>query len=191
MTDLEIIEKLINGDEDVSRKFFFENCRPLIMSIINHVFPYQVEYDEFVNELYIYLMGNDAARLRKFEGRSSIYQWLKTVALRFALELRKKGLLIDGDSKEPLYGKDPSADSTNDGSWKLAKMDIETLLGRMRNERQAYVIRRHLIDGISEPALAEELGVKVSNLYNIKKRAMNALMEVALTDIQQYGKTNK
>ena len=70
-------------------------------------------------------------------------------------------------------------------------MDIEALLGRMTNERQVYVIRRHLIDGVDEPTLAEEMGIKVSNLYNIKKRAMTALIKVALTDIKYYGKSSK
>ena len=87
MTDRDIIEGLIKGDEDINRQFFFENCRPLFASVIHKVFPYDIDYDEFVNEFYIYLMENDATRLRQFEGRSSIYQWLKTVSLRFALKL--------------------------------------------------------------------------------------------------------
>lgn len=186
MSDIEIIDGLIRGDERVNRQFFYENCRPLFVTIIDKVFPYYVDYDEFVNELYIYLMENDAARLKKFRGESSIYQWLKTVAIRFALNLRKKCIVIELKSKEPPY---PKEFPFTEGSWKLAKMDIEVLLSHMKNERQVYVIRRHFLDGISEPALAEELGVKVSNLYNIKKRAMTALTQVALADIEQYGKT--
>ena len=187
MDDLDIVNGLLCGDERVNRQFFFENCRPLFITIIDKVFPYYVDYDEFVSELYLYLMEDDAARLRSFRGDSSIYQWLKTVVLHFALNLRKKRKMIDTTSQEPQYPKELP---TGDGSWKLAKMDVEALLRQMKNERQVYVIRRHLIDGISEPALAEELGVKVSNLYNIKKRAMAALTKVALTDIQQYGKTS-
>lgn len=184
MTDLEIVKALIDGDETISRQFFFENCRPLFVSIIKVVFPYYVDYDEFVNEFYIYLMENDADRLRQFEGRSSIYQWLKTVTLRFALWLRSKRRVIDINSQEPLYPKEQSFDE----SCKYAKMDVEALLGKMKNKRHAYVIRRHLIDDISESALAVELGVKVSNIYNIKKRAMTALTKVALKDLYQYGK---
>lgn len=184
-----LIDGLIRGDENTHRQFFFVDCRPLFMSIITNVFNYQVDYDEFVNELYIYLMENDAYRIKQYEGRSSIYQWLKTVALRFALILCKKGIMIETDSKQALYNsKDVSFD---DESLKHAKMDVESLLSMMGNERQVYVIRRHIIDGIDEPTLADELGIKVSNLYNIKKRAMTALMKVALRDIQQYGKTSK
>lgn len=187
MDDREIFEGLLRGDENALRQFFIEDCRPLFMSIIKIVFPYHVDYDEFVNELYLYLMENDGARLRQFEGRSSIFQWLKIVALRFAMRLREKGSVIDTCPKKPPYIKDVPSDNDS----KHAQMDIEALLGQMKNERQVYVIRRHLIDGIDEPELANEMGINVSNLYNIKKRAMTALMKVALNDIQQYGKTSE
>ncbi len=189
MDNKAIIDGLITGGDKVYRQFFFVDCRPLFMFIITNVFHYHVDYDEFVNELYIYLMENDAYRLKQFDGRSSIYQWLKTVALRFALSLRKKRVLIETNSKEELYKS--KAISYDEESSKHAKMDIESLLSMMGNERQVYVIRRHIIEGIDEPTLADELGIKVSHLYNIKKRAMTALIKVALTDIQQYGKTNK
>ena len=188
MDDKEIIEGLIRGDESIHRQFFFVDCRPLFTSIISNTFSYYVDYDEFVNEFYIYLMENDAVRLRQFEGRSTIFQWLKTVALRFALKLRKKGRVIDVNSQKSSYIAEVPSVEEHSGH---AKMDIEALLSKMRNERHVYVIRRHMIEGIDEPALADELGVKVSNLYNIKKRAISALMKVALTDIQQYGKTRE
>ena len=190
MDNKEILDDLLEGDKDVLRQFFFEKCRPLFTSIINRVFSYHVDYDEFVSELYLFLMENDAARLKQFEGRSSIYQWLKTVALRFAMKLRNEDVLIDVCPKNPLYLQDIQG-VPSDNAPKHAKMDIEALLQQMTNERQVYVIRRHLIDGIDEPTLAEEMGIKVSNLYNIKKRAMTALMKVALNDIQQYGKTRE
>lgn len=190
MNNWAIIDGLLQGDENIHRQFFFVDCRPLFTSIINNVFPYSVDYDEFVNELYLYLMEDNAARLRQYEGRSSIYQWLKTVAIRFAIKLRKKGSLIDSSPKDSPYNNKQEVPA-NDEACEHAKMDIESLLSRIDNERQVYVIRRHLLDGIDEPTLAKEIGVKVSNLYNIKKRAMTALTKVALTDIQQYGKTNK
>ena len=58
MTDGQIIDALIARDEFVTRQFFFRNCRPLFLSIIRNVFSYEVDYDEFVNEFYIYLLEN-------------------------------------------------------------------------------------------------------------------------------------
>ena len=60
MTDQEIIQGLIARDNRVTKEFFFDKCRPLFYSIMQKVFDYEVEYDEMVNELYVYLMENDA-----------------------------------------------------------------------------------------------------------------------------------
>lgn len=68
MSDQYIVDALIAHDEKITRQFFFSSCRQLFLSIIRNVFPYEVDYDEFVNEFYLYLMENDAYRLRQFQG---------------------------------------------------------------------------------------------------------------------------
>ena len=98
MTDQQIIQALIARDERVTQQFFFGDCRSLFMSIMRHVFSYEVDYDEFVNEFYLYIMENDAYRLRQFQGRSSIYQWMKVVAIRYFIA--KRDGMIDNESKE-------------------------------------------------------------------------------------------
>ena len=50
MTDVEIIQGLIDRDNLVTEEFFFVRCRPLFLSIIGKVFDYQVEYDEQIND---------------------------------------------------------------------------------------------------------------------------------------------
>ncbi len=55
-------------------------------------------------------------------------------------------------------------------------------------KRYVFVIRRLILDGCEEDELAEEMKIKKSNLYNIKKRAMAQLTRVALDDINEYGK---
>ena len=70
MTDQQIIEALIARDENVTCDFFNRKCRPLFVSIIRHVFSYDVDYDEIVNEFYFYLMENDAHRLKQFANKS-------------------------------------------------------------------------------------------------------------------------
>ena len=97
MTDQQIIEALIARDEQVTRLFFFKNCRPLFMSIIRNVFSYEVDYDEFVNEFYLHLMKNDAHSLRQFQGRSTIYQWIKVVAIRYFIAKRDNMIDMDPD----------------------------------------------------------------------------------------------
>ena len=179
MIDKQIIEALINRDERVTYHFFFEKCRPLFVSIIRYVFSYEVDYDEFVNELYLHLMEGDAWRLKAFEGRSSIYQWLKVVAIRFFVQ--KRDNLIEDVSREPLMNE-ATEEMDCSASAMMAKIDVEQLLSQLKNERYVMVIRRLVLDDAEPKEIAKELNVTVDNLYNIKKRAIAALTQIALND---------
>ena len=101
MTDQEIIQGLIARNNRVTEEFFFGSCRPLFLSVMKLVFNYEVDYDEMVNELYIYLMEDDAVKLRNFQYRSTVYQWLKILSIRFFI--KKRGRMIDDKSKETPY----------------------------------------------------------------------------------------
>lgn len=184
MSDQEIIHALIEGDEEVTRRFFFVTCRPLFQHIINYVFPGHVDYDEVVNELYYELMKDHAHKLRNFGFRSSVFQWLKVLAIRHFI--RKRNELIGNQENSPLLEKGEMAiDDTNRIS---AQMDLESLFSCMSNKRYVYVLRKLQIEGVAPQQLAKELCITVDNLYNIKRRAMVALAHIALKDVQRYGK---
>ena len=184
MTDQEIVKALIERDSRVTDQFFFKDCRPLMLSIIRRVFKQQeVNYDEIINELYIHLMDNDAHGLRQFRFESTFYQWLTTTAIRFCLKLNVDGKVIDDESQAPLDNKNADTDSSESSQ---AKMDVEALLRQMRNQRYAKVVRMLMIDDMSPEEVAKELSVTIDNLYNIKRRAMLALTNVALNEKKHY-----
>lgn len=186
MTDQQIIEALIARDEQVTEQFFFGNCRPLFLSIIGHVFSYEVDYDEFVNEFYLHLMENDAYRLRQFQGRSTVYQWMKVVATRFFIA--KRNNLIDTTTQESLLDSAARKEGADCQAKITAKIDLEYMLSLMPNKREVYVIRRLILDEAKPIDVARELNVKVSNLYNIKSRAIEALTDIALKEVERYEK---
>ena len=184
MTDQEIIQGLINRDNRVTEEFFFVQCRPLFIRIMQNVFDYDVEYDEMVNELYVYLMEDDAIKLRQFQYRSSVYQWLKILAIRFFIKKRAK--MIDGRNQETPYdGHAQIAATESDTS---ADGDLERLFEAMPNKRFVHVIRRLILEDMEPDVLAEEMGITTANLYNIKRRAMVQLTRAALNDIRKYGR---
>ena len=184
MTDQEIIQGLIARDNRVTEEFFFVRCRPLFLSIIRKVFDYEVDYDEVVNELYLYLMEDDAAKLRGFEYRSSVYQWLKVISIRYFV--KKRNRLIENNSAEsPYEGQtvQPAEEADN-----VAKGDLQRLFSLMPNKRYVHVIQRLVIEDREPEQLATEMDITVDNLYNIKRRAMAQLTQVALNDIREYEK---
>ena len=184
MTDQEIVKGLIERDAFVTEDFFFVKCKPLFYSIMNIVFDYEVEYDEMVNELYLYLMEDDAIKLRNFEYRSSVYQWLKILATRFFI--RKRTRMIDDASGEPPYGKQEQVAALE--SEVAVGYDMERLFEAMPTKRYVYVIRRLILEECEPEELAREMNITIANLYNIKRRSMAQLTRIAINDIKEYGK---
>lgn len=182
MTDQEIIQGLLARDNVVTEQFFFVKCRPLLTAIMRLVFSYPVEYDEMVSELYRYMMADDGAKLRQFQYRSTIYQWMKVVATRFFI--RHRDSMIENASKEPLYEQHDDKKAIETESKIADKIDVRRLLALMDNRRYADVIRRLILEDMEPEQYAAQIGVTVDNLYNIKKRAMTALTRIA---IKYYG----
>lgn len=177
MTDKEIIEGLIARDEKITRKFFFVKCRPLMHSIIGRIFAFDVDYDELINELYVHIMENDAARLRTFSYNSSVYQWIKTVAIRYFQH--KRDLIIDNQSKEPLYIEGGSFEPHVS---QAISMDLKSMISRVSNPRYRLVLQKLLLEDMAPEVVAKQMHVTVANLYNIKKRAMTAFLDIAKQD---------
>ena len=186
MTDREIIARLVDKDEAVTRDFFFNRCRPLFISIIGKVFSYRVEFDEFVNEFYLYLMEDNAYKLKQFQYRSSIYQWLKVVAIRYFV--KKRDSMIENSSQETLLNNIADTESTNEETAVANRIDESRLLNAMSNKRFAYVLKRLVIEQDEPQKVADELNVTVDNLYNIKKRAIASLTAVLLNENRSNGK---
>lgn len=182
MTDQEIIQGLIDRDNRITEQFFYVRCRPLLTAIMRLVFNYPVEYDEMVGELYGYLMADDCLKLRQFQYRSSVYQWLKVVATRFFIHHRST--IIENISKEPLYECETDDDVIDTVNIISDKMDVVKLLQLMENHRYADAIRHLVLSDMEPERYALQIGVTVDNLYNIKKRAMTALTRIA---IKYYG----
>lgn len=189
ITDREIVEGLLKRDSRVTYLFLHVKCRPLLTAVIRNVFRYQVDYDEMVNELYLYIMDNDGCKLREFQYRSSLFQWLKVVSLRFFIQIRDR--VIENESKDPLYNQtgtpQDAAEVDNSHESQADCMDVERLLGMMDNPRYVDVIRRLILEDKDPVEYAAILGVTVANLYNIKKRAMAALTQLAVKHYK-YGR---
>jgi len=176
MTDQEIIQGLISRDPKITRQIFYQDCRPLFYSLIGKVFSTHVDYDELINELYLHLVDKDAARLKTFQGNSSFYVWLKKVAHNFFLDLKTHHRVIENESSERLYEK---KDELTDFTEQEYQMDVATLLDQLENVRYRMVLQKLVIEGLDYDELSKITGLKKSNLYNIRKRAMAQLERIA------------
>lgn len=190
MDDLEIKEALISLDEEVTRKFFYHDCKPLFLSILNRQFPNgEIGFEDFVAEFYFYMMKNDAKNMRQFEGRNgaSIYGWLKVAAIRYCIAKKKK-MIEKPPRTSPIEKSDVVKEPVDTEKQIIAKMDMNRLFGLMDNQRYVHVIKRIVLQQADTQVVAEELNITRSNLYNLKKRAMASLVEVALKEVGNHEK---
>lgn len=181
LTDQEIIQGLIDRDEEITRDFFFSQCRPLLYTIIEKVFDSRADYDELVNELYAHLLADDARRLRSFEGKSHLFPWLRSVARNFFLEKKNHERVIEKESGESLLLK---ARNIADESSERAAADYEedmrvaAILDQIENPNYRMILEKHVIEGKSFDELEKLTGIKKENLYNIKARALKKLAQI-------------
>lgn len=182
MRDQDIVQKLLERDSAVTYMFFYIKCRPLFLSLMRRFYNYPINYDEFVSIVTNFLYENGEQRLRQFKFESTICCWLRTCLIRHFLRNKKE--LIDDTSKESIYSKEESI--INPYEELDEKIDLEILLKQLakKNERYYYIVRRLFIEDASYEDLAKELNTQISNLYNIKKRAITELTKIVLKDVK-------
>ena len=189
MTEEQIIEGLLARDERITYDFFFtfkeKSCKKLLISIINYVFSYPVEYDEVVSEFYSYIMEKDAYRLRQIQERNTLFGWMKVSAIRFFI--KKRDNLIENRSNEALIEKQSRNLYEEESTKTSARTDMMRILFRMDNKRYAYVLQQLILNDMEPEKLAESMRITSANLYNIKKRAIAEFTKVARRDVIFYG----
>ena len=98
--------------------------------------------------------------------------------------VKKRDRLIDDTAHDTLLEETTIVESPNS----MAASDVQRFLALMPNRRYASVIQKLIIEEYTPEELAAEMHITTDNLYNIKRRAMMQLMQVALNDIRNYGK---
>jgi len=174
-TEKEIIIGLLNGDEGLIYDFFYNKCRPILNKIRWDFFSNSIEYPEMANSFYLYLSKEDAdgtpwAKLRKFQYRSTLFTWIKVVAVRYFMEMKRKTYAepINVVTHIPEYSE----------TRITAAIDMKSLLNEIPNDRYRLVLDSLLLQDRAPEEVARDLGITVDNLYNIKRRALNQLVQL-------------
>ena len=180
--DLQIAKSLINKDEMVTRKYFYQQCYPLFKSIFDNYYTDCASCKEFIDEIYIVVLAPSKAtgkcQMENFRGESTLTSWLKTACLYYCY--KKYELKQRMPIREPLphsTEKEETEDVISDrnGAESLSNpidfsgmnsADVETLLGLMSNVRYRNIIRLLYLEQKSHKETAEALGMSMDNYYN-------------------------
>ena len=103
ISDRELVDRLLIGDEEIVRYLFFDKCTPMFNYILHRFCPCQLDKNELINELYLYLQSDNWYKLRQFDFRSKLTTWLTVVAVRFFQKMnneRYRQVLVDLELKD-------------------------------------------------------------------------------------------
>lgn len=189
--DKRTLQRLIDGDKKETSEFFLNRCKKIVEVIVKKYFPERAkysDYDEEINELYVFLMKDKAKKLTDLELCGSFDGWLYMVARNYLFDYYKKNSsgVIDYDD-ENSFNNEVVLTWTSE-TRKETEMDFVRLLNYMPNRRYADVLRKLICEDMSPKDLAREMDVNEANLYNIKKRAIAQLTRIAINDIKNYNK---
>lgn len=162
-------------DEEIIVGFFYGELRGMLEAVRHKVFHGRVEFDEMVSELYLFLAWDDWRRLKTFDARNgcSLKTWLSTVAWRFFLGHRKWFSSLPGDEPEefPCCSSKEMAD----------RVDVRMILDTMPNRRYSEAVNLLVLRGFEAKEVAELWHTNVSNVYNIRHRAIDQFRECYLS----------
>lgn len=157
-----VIDKICSND-DYAYNFFHEQCRPLISKILWTIYGNNGDYDELVNELYLYLKkpnkeGEYWHNLKTFDYRTSLFDWIKTVAVRhFYTPVEETFVLpesfLDSGLAEKIF----------------AELD--------RSESRKYMYFKY-ITKLNDNELADKLHIEVSQLSALHRRSVRLLKKI-------------
>ena len=194
---IQLYQEIIDGSADAAAQFFSsEPIMKLCRYWNGYIFGGRAEVDEIRNAIFLHLMEDDCRRFRLVNDTAALLGWINRTAVRYLI--RHKGDFV-ADWKVDTSGDDEPDDDemtekqiqrkTPDVSEATSEayFDTERLLEAMNNARYVMVIRELCLSEREPAEVADEMGITVANLYNIKKRALAALTMVALKDIKHYA----
>lgn len=175
-----IIKGLKSSDQEIHdvcvNRFFYVEMKGIIEHIRFALFKGTADYDELVNELYILLSRNEWSILDSYKGigGARLATWVRTVAWHhFTRQCIKNDRLETTETMSTFEREGVEVISSDE-----IRLDVNRVIAIMPNRRYAGVLSMNLVYGYSAEEIARILEITVSNVYNIKHRAIRMFLEI-------------
>lgn len=199
LSDQEIVEGLIAGDNYVISNFFYgKKFSEVVAKIRDRIFTKETSDESAkawtLNDLYVHLTANDSKLLREYNvEEGSLTIWLARKAIEFYQNARKtparrKKLLRKKEEKEAVVTHNGQKSrlappSPHTPEYELEYKEVmekaERAISEMKNREYAEIMRRLVIEENYDPqTFASDWGVPYENLSEDKKRAIIVFLKL-------------
>lgn len=168
LSDSQYISGLKSGDSKITHSFFYDLCRYPLADILHSLMDNRIDYDDIVNELYLYLSEDNWRKLDTFKSLNQcrLSSWMSVVAWRYFMQARQRLL---SRTQEMTDDGDTAIDKLIDVE---IEMDVNSTFAAMPNKRYVEVLRLMLVEGYGPAETAKRLETTVDNIYTLKRRAI-------------------
>ncbi len=180
--DAQLVAELLAGNEGALHYVFYDHFNPLLkMNAYKAAGTKQVEYDDLVQELYLYLSDNDWEKLRKYNPERPFINWFSVVSYRFFKDFACS--MIDLSNQIPISNmNDHQTAFISNGTIGTIMMDIKRAISKLKPPRDSEILEALLLRDEEPETVAKRHNITVDNLYNIKRRAIAKLIKQHLID---------
>lgn len=180
--DAQLVAELLAGNEGALHYVFYDHFNPLLkMNAYKAAGTKQVEYDDLVQELYLYLSDNDWEKLRKYNPERPFINWFSVVSYRFFKDFSCS--MIDLSNQIPISNmNDHQTAFMSNGTIGTIMMDIKRAISKLKPPRDSEILEALLLRDEEPETVAKRHNITVDNLYNIKRRAIAKLIKQHLID---------
>jgi len=167
---------------------FVDRFLGLVVHVISHtstsrsVAVSQHDLEDLASEVFIAILADDYAVLRRFRGQSSLATYLTVVARRVVVrELLKRRIVANQSEHGDM---DQVEDHANGAEERLANRDeVQRLLGELQGD-EAEIVRLYHLEGKNYHEISRETGVPENTIGPALSRArakMRAIASAAAT----------
>ncbi len=184
--DAQMVLAVMVGDEGATRYLFYDHYTALLRKNYNKVVgQLPVQFDDLVQELYLYLCENDWGKLKKFDpDKDDFVCWFSTVSFRFFKDCCKKKFYSSTDFSDdiPNYDKRESY-----FDWENSELmrDLRRVLPFFQPPRDREIIEATIIHDEPIAEVAKRYNLTENNLSTIKRRALARLVATYLSDYKK------
>lgn len=183
--DAQMVLAVMAGDEGATRYLFYDHYTALLRKNYNKVAGnLPVQFEDLVQELYLYLCGNNWEKLKKYNPEEDFVCWFSTVSFRFFKDYCKKKFysVTDFSDDIPNYDKRESY-----FDWETSELmrDLRRVLPFFQPPRDREIIEATVIRDEKLADVAKRYNLTEDNLSTIKRRALARLVAKYLSDYKK------
>ena len=168
--DRELVQRIVS-DDIFAYKFFHNKCKPLLCGIIHTIYGNVADYEELVNELYLLLKKPNADgeywyALKTFDYRTSLFDWIKTVAVR--------------------HFYTPSGDLFTIPDTILDSGLAEEMFSKLNKAVYRKYLCFKYLDQLADDVIAEKLNIERSQVKTLSRKVIKQLRSIIENEYPEY-----